>query len=100
MHDTLYREQVNWSKAPNVRELFESYAGTMGLDVDQFRKDVDGEKAKERVDSDQTRGESLGIKLTPSIFINNQPLDQKDKNPEGVRAAINSALEQKSKNGA
>jgi predicted DsbA family dithiol-disulfide isomerase len=72
----------------------------MGLDVDQFRKDVDGQKAKERVDSDQTRGESLGIKLTPSIFINNQPLDQKDKNPEGVRAAINSALEQKSKSGA
>jgi protein-disulfide isomerase len=61
---------------------------------------VDGEKAKERVDLDQARGESLGIKLTPSLFINNQPLEPKDKNPEGVRAAINSALEQKSKSGA
>lgn len=100
MHDTLYREQANWSKAPNARELFESYAGTIGLDVDQFKKDVDGEKAKERVDSDQARGESLGIKLTPSLFINNQPVDPKDKNPEGVRATINSALEQKSKSGA
>jgi protein-disulfide isomerase len=100
MHDTLYREQANWSKAPNARELFESYAGTIGLDLDQFKKDVDGEKAKERVDSDQARGESLGIKLTPSLFINNQPLEPKDKNPEGVRAAINSALEQKSKSGA
>src|SRR5437867_1351797 len=27
MHDVLYREQETWSKAPNVRELFESYAG-------------------------------------------------------------------------
>ena len=27
MHDTLYREQSSWSKAPNARELFESYAG-------------------------------------------------------------------------
>jgi hypothetical protein len=34
------------------------------------------------------------------LFINNQPVDQKDKNPEGVRATINSALEQKSKSGA
>jgi protein-disulfide isomerase len=100
MHDVLYREQANWSKAPNARELFEAYAGTIGLNVDQFRKDMDGQKAKERVDSDQARAESLGVKVTPTLFINNQPVDQKDKNPEGVRAAINSALEPKSKSGA
>src|SRR5215216_7507543 len=38
MHDTLYREQLAWSKAPNARELFESYAGTLGLNMDQFKK--------------------------------------------------------------
>jgi protein-disulfide isomerase len=100
MHDVLYREQANWSKAPNARELFESYAGTIGLNLDQFRKDMDGDKAKERVDADHARGESLGIKVTPTLYINNQPVDQKDKNPEGVRAAINAALEQKPKSGA
>jgi len=92
MHDVLYREQAAWSKAPNARELFESYAGTIGLNVDQFKKDMDGEQAKARVDSDYARGESLGIKLTPSMYINGQPVDAKDKNPEGVRAAINAAL--------
>ena len=100
MHDVLYREQTAWSKAPNARELFESYAGTIGLNLDQFRKDMDGEKARERVDSDQALGDSLGIKLTPTLFINNHPVDPKDKNPEGVRAAINAALEQKSKSGS
>ena len=100
MHDVLYREQATWSKAPNARELFESYAGTIGLNLDQFRKDMDGEKARERVDSDHARGESLGIKITPTLFINNQPVEPKDKNPEGVRAAINAALEQKPKSGA
>ena len=100
MHDVLYLEQANWSKAPNARELFESYAETIGLNLDQFRKDMDGEKARERVDGDHARGESLGIKVTPTLFINNQPVDQKDKNPEGVRAAINAALEQKPKSGA
>ena len=92
MYDVLYREQAAWSKAPNAREMFESYAGTIGLNVDQFKKDIDGEQAKARVDSDQARGESLGIKLTPSLYINGQPVDPKDKNPEGVRAAINAAL--------
>src|SRR5215469_10610213 len=92
MHDVLYREQEAWSKAPNTRELFESYAGTIGLDLDKFRKDMDGEKVRERVEADRQRGESLGINVTPTIFINGQPVDPKDKNPEGVRAAINAAL--------
>ena len=92
MYDVLYREQAAWSKAPNARELFESYAGTIGLNVDQFKKDMDGEQAKARVDSDQARAESLGINVTPTLYINGQPVDPKDKNPEGVRAAINAAL--------
>jgi len=96
MHDVLYREQSVWSNAPNTRELFESYAGTIGLNLDQFRTDIDGEKAKERVDSDHARGESLGIKITPTLFINNQPVEGRDKTPDGVRAAINAALAGKS----
>jgi len=96
MHDVLYREQAVWSKAPNTRELFESYAGTIGLNLDQFRKDMDSEKAKERVDSDHALGDSLGVKFTPTLYINNQPVEPKDKNPEGVRAAINAALARKS----
>src|SRR5216117_2633383 len=96
MHDVLYREQAVWSTAPNTRELFESYAGTIGLNLDQFRKDMDGEKVRERVDSDHALGDSLGVKLTPTLFINNHPVDPKDKNPEGVRAAIDAALAGKS----
>lgn len=100
MHDTLYREQTAWSKAPNAQELFESYAGTIGLDVNQFKKDMDSEKVKKRIDSDHALAESLGIKVTPTLFINNRPVEPQDKNPEGVRAEINAALEAKSKNGA
>jgi protein-disulfide isomerase len=96
MHDVLYREQEAWSKAPNARELFESYAGTIGLDLDKFRKDMDGEKTRARVEADRKRGESLGIQTTPTLFINNQPVDQKDRNPEGIHAEINAALEKKS----
>src|SRR5215467_14784712 len=100
MHDTLYREQLAWSKAPNARELFESYAGTLGLDMDQFKKDMDSDKARERVDSDHALGDSLGIKVTPTLFINKRPVEQQQKNPDGLRAAINAALEEKSKTGA
>ena len=95
MHDTLYREQLAWSKDPNARELFESYAGTLGLNMDQFKKDMDSDKVKQKVDSDRALGDSLGIKVTPMLFINNRPLEPQQKNPEGVRAAINAALKEK-----
>src|SRR5690242_20514618 len=92
MYDTLYREQSSWSKAPNTRELFESYAGTLGLNMDQFKKDMDSDKAKERVDSDHALGDSLGIKVTPTLFINKRAMEPQEKNPEGIRGAINAAL--------
>ena len=57
---------------------------------------MDGEQASARVDADRQRGESLGIQLTPTLFINNQPLDPKDKSQEGIRAEINAALQKKS----
>ncbi|MGE5208975.1 MAG: DsbA family protein [Alphaproteobacteria bacterium] len=100
MYDTLYREQALWSEASNARGLFESYAGAIGLDVDQFKKDMDSDKVRERIDSDHALAESLGVKVTPTLFINNRAIEPYEKNPEGVRAAINEALEAKSKNGS
>jgi protein-disulfide isomerase len=56
---------------------------------------MDGDKVRERIDSDEALANFLGVKVTPTLFINNRPLDPKDKNPEGVRAAINAALNEK-----
>jgi protein-disulfide isomerase len=95
MHDTLYRQQSMWSNASDARGLFESYAGMIGLDVDQFKKDMDGDKVRQKIDSDRALGDSLGIKNTPTLFINNRSLEPQQKNPEGVRAAINAALNEK-----
>ena len=50
MHDVLYREQAVWSKADNARELFDSYAGMLGHNLNQFKKDIASEKARQRID--------------------------------------------------
>src|SRR5438552_7191065 len=81
MHDLLYREQANWSKTKDVQPLFSSYAGMLGLNLDRFRKDMSSEKVKEKVESDQKRGETLGVKNTPTIFINNQSVPSTSLNP-------------------
>jgi len=95
MHDLLYREQANWSKTKDVEPLFASYAGMLGLDLDHFKKDMGSEKVKEKVESDQDRGEALGVKNTPTIFINNQSVPPASLNPSALRAAIDAALREK-----
>jgi protein-disulfide isomerase len=96
MHDVLYREQATWSKADNPRELFDSYAGMIGLNLDEFKKDMEGEKARARVDSDRERANSLGVQVTPTVFINDHQWKPNDKSPDGLRAAIEAALKEKS----
>jgi len=62
----------------------------------ELKSVTDAREARYRADPDQRAPEgpqsSLEIKVTPSLYINGQPVDPKDKNPEGVRAAINAVL--------
>jgi protein-disulfide isomerase len=95
MHDVLYREQAVWSKADNARELFDSYAGMLGLNLNQFKKDTASDKVRQRIESDVERANSLGVSSTPTVFINNQELAPNEKTPAGLRAKIDAALKQK-----
>jgi protein-disulfide isomerase len=95
MHDLLYREQANWSKTKDVQPLFASYAGTLGLNLDRFKTDMSSEKVKEKVESDQKRGEAIGVKNTPTIFINNESVPPTSLNPTALRGAIDAALREK-----
>jgi len=94
MHDALYREQAVWSNSADARALFAAYAGYIGLNTERFKLDMDSEKVKERVEADQKQGLSLGVKNTPTIFVNNKEIDPKSLNPTELRAAIDAALKQ------
>jgi protein-disulfide isomerase len=72
MHDRLYQNQETWSKAPNVRLLFDSYAQELHLNVERFRKDFDSAEVAARVDRQREYGVTRGAKNTPTLFINNR----------------------------
>ena len=95
MHDLLYKEQPNWTNAPDAKQLFVSYAKILGLEMDRFETDIAGPTVKARVTADQERGKSLGVNATPSIFINNQVVPPNSLNPTALRAAIDEALKEK-----
>jgi hypothetical protein len=95
MHDVLYREQNVWSKADNVPQLFQAYAGMLGLNLDQFKKDIASEKTKERIKSDRERATSLDVKSTPTLFVNNHEMGPADRTPDGVRKMVDNAIKGK-----
>lgn len=96
MHDVLYREQAVWSKAADVRPLFDAYAGLLGLKIDRFKKDMESDEVKRRVTADQEQGTALGVKITPTVFINNRALPFASLSLAGLHAAVDAALNTKS----
>src|SRR5438552_17994924 len=95
MHDLLYRVQSVWAKTKDVQPLFDAYAGMFGLNLERFKKDAGGEQVKAKVESDRKRGEELGVKNTPTIFINNQSVPPTSLNPTALRAAVDAAVKDK-----
>jgi protein-disulfide isomerase len=95
MHDLLYREQSVWAKSSDVQSLFDSYAGMIGLNLERFKKDVSGEQVKAKVEGDRKRGEALGVRNTPTIFINDESVPPTSLNPTALRAAVDAAVKEK-----
>ena len=70
MHDLLYEHQKDWKDAFDVRPIFEGYAKQIGINVDRYKQDVDGDQVGRRITQDGNRGHSLGVKGTPTVFLN------------------------------
>jgi len=64
MHDRLYEEEPQISE----EQVFE-IAAALGLDMEQFRRDLDSDEARRRVDDDLAEGRRNGVTGTPTIFV-------------------------------
>ena len=96
MHDMLFREQPVWSSATDAGMLFDTYAETLRLDLNRFRKDVKSDKVRERFESDQARARSLGVTTAPTLFVDKREMGPNDRTPEGVRRLVDEAVKAKS----
>jgi protein-disulfide isomerase len=92
MHDLIYKDQEVWANSADAEALFNAYASYIGLDPKKFKIDMLGEEVHERVSADQRKGTSLGVKNTPTIFINKQEVDPKRLNPTALHEEIEAAL--------
>lgn len=65
MHDALFKEQDKLSEA-----FYEAQAKNLGLNVEQFKKDLHSPEAVKAVKDDSALADSLGVQGTPNFFVN------------------------------
>lgn len=92
MHDMIYEHQKDWHDAFDVRPIFESYATKIGLDLEQFRRDNSSEIVERRIFLDGKRAHSLGVKGTPTVFLNGREVPFPSLDPAKLKPLIEAEL--------
>jgi len=72
MHDLLYERYMEWISLPadQVPDVLAGYAEELGLDVDQFRQDLEDHTFQERATSQYNDASAMGLPGTPTFIIN------------------------------
>ena len=85
-HDRVFE---NYSKLNDP--MLEQLAQDLGLEMDRFRKDRESPEIASLINRDLKEGNRIGVRGTPTIFINGKRLGQRSM--EAFSAAIESELQ-------
>ena len=88
MHDLIYEHQNDWKDKFDVRPIFEGYAANIGLDIERYKRDVGSEQVAQRIFLDGKRGHSMGVKGTPTVFLNGREVPFESLPAESLRVLI------------
>jgi protein-disulfide isomerase len=89
MHDLLYENQKAWHEAFDVRPIFEGFAKQIGLDMNRYQNDLNGDQVAQRILNDGKRGHSMGVKGTPTVFLNGREVPFESLPADKLRVLIN-----------
>jgi protein-disulfide isomerase len=73
MHDQLFANHQWAQTGKNPRSLFRDFARGLALDLDKYDACMDGQRYAARIEASVQAGEALGVRGTPSFFVNGRP---------------------------
>ncbi len=84
-HDLLFRQyrQINDRQIDEISKMLQ-------MDIALFKKDMTAAHTRDRVNADLAQGRQIGIRGTPTVFIDGRVLN--NKSLAGFRQAIDKAL--------
>jgi protein-disulfide isomerase len=76
LQGSLFSSQQNWTSvtAPQFRQEILDRAEAIGMNMDQFRTDLNSSSVSADIDRDITKGNQLPVTETPTIVINGEKL--------------------------
>ncbi len=90
MHTFLYERQTEWDTAANPLDDFTEYANLLGLDMAQWRTDMESDLIQRRISQDVADGDALGVPGTPTFYVNGTQIEA--LNQASLEEAIRVAL--------
>ena len=91
MYDLLYANQNTWVNLNNPTDQFVTFAESLGLNIEQFKTDLDSKEVKDRVEADYNSANAAGLNGTPSFYINGAPIEN-PRSYEDFSSLIKTAL--------
>ena len=92
MHDLLFENQQQWASSGNPQPIFVNYARELGLNVEQFKEDLNSAETQRLVMEDKQEGQAAGVNATPTFFINGDKLEQNPRTYEQFKALVEQHL--------
>lgn len=74
MHDRLFAKQSEWGGRSKPAAVFKDFAAALELEASAFETCLDGGQWADAVDADLAEGASLGVRGTPTFFVDGYPL--------------------------
>lgn len=92
MHDMLFTNQQNWSSSMNPQSVFIGYAQDIGLDMQQFRDELNSAETQQAVMEQKQEGQNRGVNSTPTFYVNGDMVQQMPRTYEQFKTIIESAM--------
>lgn len=92
MYHRLFETQAQWGEQPEeTPEAFRGFAEELGLDMAAYDAAIADPATAERVQSDKTDGEKLGVNSTPTFFVAGEKvvLQEWDDLEQAIEKAVN-----------
>lgn len=98
MHDMLYERQKLWTSSQNAANIFESYAGELGLDMVRYRQDIVSETVFGVINADIREGQKIGAVSTPTFVLDGKKIGDNPRTLEDFIKLVDTAIKARSSN--
>lgn len=95
MHNLLYESQEVWKETDDFAPILVNFARQLGLNPEQFERDINSPKVRSIVLGDVQFGESRGVTGTPTLFIDGELTEGDKLEPKNLRKEIDRHIQLK-----